>query len=88
MQRVNHCTLYEDSLSQLASYVIPALVCARAWKSEIRRSQSIGGGLISKIFMWTASSDIDPMPLPTCPHRDDMPDEAFNSNFFSPKQES
>ena len=47
---------------------------------SIRRSQSIEGGSKGEILDSTASSGIDPMPLPTCPCGDDIPVEACNNS--------
>ena len=59
-------------VNQPASYVIPA--------EDGGGRESIGGGLKKQIPKWTASTGIDPMPLPTSPRRDDMPVESCNSH--------
>lgn len=59
-------------VNQQASYVIPA-------------EEGGGYGIYRRrfkqqILKWTASTGIDPMPLPTSPRRDDMPVESCTSH--------
>ncbi len=59
-------------VNQPASYVIPAEDAGGAGIYRRRFKQQIP--------KWTASTGIDPMPLPTSPRRDDMPVESCISH--------
>ena len=47
-------------------------------RRHVRERESMGGGAKGKILNMTASTAIDPLPLPTSQPGDDIPVEACN----------
>ena len=66
--------------NQPASYVIPAEDAGGAGNALHSTESIYRRRFKQQIPKWTASTGIDPMPLPTSPRRDDMPVESFNSH--------
>ena len=55
---------------------------------QVGKRESMGGGAKGKNLNMTASTAIDPLPLPTNQPRDDIPVEACNNRNKSSKQAS